>query len=40
MQNNSTLLHLAVLNGRKEVAQLLLEGGAAVDARDNVSSDV
>ena len=40
MQKNFTPLHVAAEKGHKKVAQLLLKGGAAIDARGQVSCDV
>ena len=39
MQNNCTPLLLAAQFGHKEAAQVLLEKGADVNARDKVSND-
>ena len=38
MQEGCTALHVAALNGKVEIAQLLLSAGAGVDAETNVSA--
>jgi len=37
LQYGTTALHEAARSGKKDVAALLLDCGAAVDAKDNVS---
>jgi len=37
LQDGWTPLHWAALNGQKDVAALLLDRGAAIEAKDDVS---
>ena len=39
-QGGQTALHCASSNGHRDIAQLLVDGGAQLDIKDNVSTEL